>query len=72
MSPGSQINSYKGWVTPLEKHGKLYFPPAMYILTYEEKNVFCGFLSCIKVPGRYFINFQTLVSLKEKKIYGMK
>ena len=52
--------------------GKLYFPPASYNLTTEEKRAICKCLHGVRVPTGYSSNIKNLVSMKDLKLVGMK
>jgi hypothetical protein len=47
-------------------------PPACYTLTNAEKDIFCETLQNIRVPQGYCSNFSSLVSLKGRKLIGLK
>lgn len=47
-------------------------PPAGYTLTNAEKDIFCDTLHNIRVPQGYCSNFSSLVSLKDRKLIGLK
>ncbi|KAK9049303.1 hypothetical protein SSX86_031729 [Deinandra increscens subsp. villosa] len=51
---------------------KTILPAACYTLTSEEKDKFCDTLYKLRVPQGYCSNFSTLVSLKDKKLIGLK
>nr|GEX43312.1 hypothetical protein [Tanacetum cinerariifolium] len=51
---------------------KTTLPPIGYILTNAKKDIFCETLSNIRVPQGYCSNFSSLVSLKDRKIIGLK
>nr|GEZ76502.1 hypothetical protein [Tanacetum cinerariifolium] len=51
---------------------KTTLPPIGYILTNAEKDIFCETLSNIRVPQGYCSNFSSLVSLKDRKLIGLK
>ncbi|GKB86448.1 putative reverse transcriptase domain-containing protein, partial [Tanacetum coccineum] len=46
--------------------------PAGYTLTTAEKDIFCETLSIIRVPQGYCSNISSLVSLKDRKLIGLK
>ncbi|XP_076889700.1 uncharacterized protein LOC143540559 [Bidens hawaiensis] len=48
------------------------FPPASYTLTTEEKDKFCDTMYKLRVPQGYCSNFASLVSLKDRKLIGLK
>ncbi|KAA0047122.1 transposase [Cucumis melo var. makuwa] len=51
---------------------KIFLPPACYTLSRAEKLSFCKTLSELKVPEGYSSNIQSLVSLTDLKLYGLK
>ncbi|TYK05501.1 hypothetical protein E5676_scaffold83G002130 [Cucumis melo var. makuwa] len=51
---------------------KIFLPPACYTLSRAEKLSFCKTLSEQKVPEGYSSNIQSLVSLTDLKLYGLK
>nr|GEW80073.1 hypothetical protein [Tanacetum cinerariifolium] len=51
---------------------KTTLPPAGYTLTNAEKDIFCEMLCNIKVPQGYCSNFSSLVSIKDRKLIGLK
>ncbi|KAA0065831.1 uncharacterized protein E6C27_scaffold37G001390 [Cucumis melo var. makuwa] len=51
---------------------KIFLPPACYTLSRVEKLSFCKTLSELKVPEGYSSNIQSLVSLTDLKLYGLK
>ena len=56
-----------------DKRGKnTYLPPACHILSRKEKIELCQCLAVIKVPSSYSSNIQSLVSVKELKLVGLK
>ncbi|HET7732936.1 MAG TPA: DUF4218 domain-containing protein [Paludibacter sp.] len=55
-----------------EENGKTILPPAGYTLTNEEKDKFCETLYNIRAPQGYCSNFSSLVSLKDRKLIGLK
>ncbi|GJY55683.1 putative transposon, En/Spm-like protein [Tanacetum coccineum] len=55
-----------------QEEDKTILPPAGYTLTNAEKDIFCKTLSNIRVPQGYCSNFSSLVSLKDKKLIGLK
>ncbi|KAL0556752.1 hypothetical protein IC582_005268 [Cucumis melo] len=50
----------------------IFLPPACYTLSRAEKLSFCKTLSELKVPEGYSSNIQSLVSLTDLKLYGLK
>ncbi|GJR55000.1 retrovirus-related pol polyprotein from transposon TNT 1-94 [Tanacetum coccineum] len=59
-------------VKPELEEDKTTLPPAGYTLTNAEKDIFCETLYNIRVPQGYCLNFSSLVSLKDKKLNGLK
>ncbi|GKB07827.1 putative transposon, En/Spm-like protein [Tanacetum coccineum] len=55
-----------------KEEDKTTLPPAGYTLTNAEKDIFCETLSNIMVPQGYCSNFFSLVSLKDRKLIGLK
>ncbi|GKA64200.1 putative transposase-associated domain-containing protein [Tanacetum coccineum] len=55
-----------------KEEDKTTLPPAGYTLTNAEKDIFCETLSSIRVPQGYCSNFSSLVSLKDRKLIGLK
>nr|GEW96166.1 helitron helicase-like domain-containing protein [Tanacetum cinerariifolium] len=55
-----------------KKEDKTTLPPTGYTLTNAEKDIFCETLSNIRVPQGYCSNFSSLVSLKDRKLIGLK
>nr|GEX48939.1 hypothetical protein [Tanacetum cinerariifolium] len=55
-----------------QEEDKTTLPLAGYTLTNAEKDIFCETLCNIMVPQGYCSNFSTLVSLKDKKLIGLK
>ncbi|GJR59299.1 hypothetical protein Tco_1501461 [Tanacetum coccineum] len=55
-----------------QEEDKTTLPPAGYTLTNAEKDIFCETLSNIRVPQYYCSNFSSLVSLKDRKLIGLK
>nr|GEY59369.1 hypothetical protein [Tanacetum cinerariifolium] len=55
-----------------QKEDKTTLPPAGYTLTNAKKDIFCDMLSNIRVPQGYCSNFSSLVSLKDRKLIGLK
>ncbi|KAL4016480.1 hypothetical protein IC575_024132 [Cucumis melo] len=51
---------------------KIFLPPACYTLSRAEKLSFCKTLSELKVPEGYSSNIQSLMSLTDLKLYGVK
>ncbi|KAL4038500.1 hypothetical protein IC575_002121 [Cucumis melo] len=51
---------------------KIFLPPTCYTLSRAEKLSFCKTLSELKVPEGYSSNIQSLVSLTDLKLYGLK
>ncbi|XP_043694159.1 uncharacterized protein LOC122644850 [Telopea speciosissima] len=56
----------------IEGRDKVILPPAYYILSNEDKEVFCTILSGVKVPDGYGSNISRNVQVKERIISGMK
>ncbi|XP_021991056.2 uncharacterized protein LOC118486217 [Helianthus annuus] len=59
-------------LAPQEKGNRIYLPPACYTMSKAEKTKFCNCLHDIKVPSCYSANIKRLVSLKDRKLIGMK
>ncbi|XP_026438539.1 uncharacterized protein LOC113337064 [Papaver somniferum] len=57
---------------PVVAGRRMYLPPACYTLTKDEKVKFCKTLYELKVPQGYSSNFSSLVSLKDRKLIGLK
>ncbi|GJV81578.1 putative transposase-associated domain-containing protein [Tanacetum coccineum] len=55
-----------------QEEDKTTLPPAGYTLTNAEKDIFYETLSNIRVPQGYCSNFSSLVSLKDRKLIGLK
>ncbi|GJZ51806.1 putative reverse transcriptase domain-containing protein [Tanacetum coccineum] len=55
-----------------QEEDKTTLPPAGYTLTNAEKDIFCETLSNIRVPQGYCSNVSSLVSLKDRKLIGLK
>nr|GFA93588.1 hypothetical protein [Tanacetum cinerariifolium] len=55
-----------------QEEDKTKLPPAGYTLTNAKKDIFCETLSNIRVPQGYCSNFSSLVSLKDRKLIGLK
>ncbi|GJT87252.1 putative reverse transcriptase domain-containing protein [Tanacetum coccineum] len=55
-----------------KEEDKTTLPPAGYTLTNAEKDIFYKTLSNIRVPQGYCSNFSSLVSLKDRKLIGLK
>nr|GEV90879.1 hypothetical protein [Tanacetum cinerariifolium] len=55
-----------------QKEDKTTLPLIGYTLTNAEKDIFCETLSNIWVPQGYYSNFSSLVSLKDRKLIGLK
>ncbi|GJU92469.1 putative transposon, En/Spm-like protein [Tanacetum coccineum] len=55
-----------------QEEDKTTLPPVGYILTNAKKDIFCETLSNIRVPQGYCSNFSILVSLKDRKLIGLK
>lgn len=56
----------------MQEQDKTTLPPAGYTLTNAEKDIFCETLHNIRVPQGYCSNFSSLVSLKDRKLIGLK
>ncbi|GJQ99368.1 putative transposon, En/Spm-like protein [Tanacetum coccineum] len=55
-----------------QEEDKTTLPPAGYTLTNAKKYIFCETLSNIRVSQGYCSNFSSLVSLKDRKLIGLK
>nr|GEX74290.1 hypothetical protein [Tanacetum cinerariifolium] len=55
-----------------QEEDKTTLPPAGYTLMNAKKDIFCETLSNIRVPQGYCLNFSSLVSLKDRKLIGLK
>nr|GEX07063.1 hypothetical protein [Tanacetum cinerariifolium] len=55
-----------------QEEDKTTLPPVGYTLTNAEQDIFCETLCNIKVPQGYCLNFSSLVSLKDRKLIGLK
>jgi len=55
-----------------QKWENMYLPLACYTLSRKENIEFCQCLARIKVPSCYSSNIQSLVSMKELKLIGLK
>ncbi|XP_021836211.1 uncharacterized protein [Spinacia oleracea] len=62
----------KLWPYDNSKTKKSFLPHAGYTLSKEEKRIFCECLHGIKVPTGYSSNIKRLVSMKDKRLIGMK
>ncbi|GJU54466.1 putative transposon, En/Spm-like protein [Tanacetum coccineum] len=56
----------------MQEEDKTTLPPVGYTLTNAEKDIFCETLYNIRVPQGYCSNFSSLVSLKDRKLIGLK
>ncbi|GJY64451.1 putative reverse transcriptase domain-containing protein [Tanacetum coccineum] len=56
----------------MQDEDKIALPPAGYTLTNAKKDIFCETLSNIRVPQGYCSNLSSLVSLKDRKLIGLK
>ncbi|GJV98177.1 putative transposon, En/Spm-like protein [Tanacetum coccineum] len=56
----------------MQEEDKTTQPPAGYTLTNAKKDIFCEMLYNIRVPQGYCSNFSSLVSLKDRKLIGLK
>ncbi|GKC53506.1 putative transposon, En/Spm-like protein [Tanacetum coccineum] len=56
----------------MQEEDKTTLPPASYTLTNAVKDIFCEMLFNIRVPQGYCSNFSSLVSLKDRKLIGLK
>ncbi|GJU71055.1 RNA-directed DNA polymerase, eukaryota [Tanacetum coccineum] len=56
----------------MQEEDKTTLPPVGYTLTNDEKDIFCEMLYNIRVPQGYCSNFSSLVSLKDRKLIGLK
>nr|GEW61066.1 hypothetical protein [Tanacetum cinerariifolium] len=56
----------------MQEEDKTTLPPAGYTLTNAKKDIFCETLYNIRVPHGYCSNFTSLVSLKNRKLIGLK
>ncbi|XP_076905656.1 uncharacterized protein LOC143561454 [Bidens hawaiensis] len=59
-------------LAPQQIGDRVLLPLACYITTLEERRQFCQCLHDIKVPSTYSSNIKRLVSLKDRKLLGMK
>ncbi|KAK9050970.1 hypothetical protein SSX86_027595 [Deinandra increscens subsp. villosa] len=57
---------------PKQNKNNIVLPAACYTLQKDEKEKFCDTLYNLKVPQGYCSNFSSLVSLKDKKLVGLK
>ncbi|KAK9073133.1 hypothetical protein SSX86_007456 [Deinandra increscens subsp. villosa] len=57
---------------PKQNKNNIVLPAASYTLQKDEKEKFCDTLYNLKVPQGYCSNFSSLVSLKDKKLVGLK
>nr|GEV80175.1 hypothetical protein [Tanacetum cinerariifolium] len=55
-----------------QEEDKTTLHPSGYTLTYAEKDIFYEMLSNIRVPQGYCLKFSSLVSLKDRKLIGLK
>lgn len=62
----------KLWPDDNSKTKKSFLPHAGYTLSKEDKRIFCECLHGIKVPTGYSSNIKRLVSMKDKRLIGMK
>jgi len=62
----------RGQLAPETRGNKIYLPPACHTLSKEEKISFCECLQGVKVPQGYSSNINSLVSMKELKLVGLK
>ena len=51
---------------------RTYLPPACHTLSKQEKKSFCECLRGVKVPQRYSSNVNSLVSMQDLKLVGLK
>nr|GEX45290.1 hypothetical protein [Tanacetum cinerariifolium] len=56
----------------MQEKDKTILPPTDYTLTNAKKDIFCKPLYNIRVPQGYCSNFFSLVSLKDRKLIGLK
>ncbi|GJW48793.1 putative transposon, En/Spm-like protein [Tanacetum coccineum] len=56
----------------MQEEDKTTLPPVGYTLTNAKKDIFCETLYNMRVPQGYFSNFSSLVSLKDRKVIGLK
>ncbi|XP_076939625.1 uncharacterized protein LOC143608486, partial [Bidens hawaiensis] len=59
-------------LTPKSDGANIRLPPASYTLKTKEKDKFCDTLYKLRVPQGYCSNFASLVSLKDRKLIGLK
>ncbi|KAL0553884.1 hypothetical protein IC582_007788 [Cucumis melo] len=59
-------------LTPQVREKNIFLPLACYTLSRAEKLSFCKTLSELKVPEGYSSNIQSLMSLTDLKLYGLK
>ena len=56
----------------LRESGKAYMPPAQYMMSKDEKDVFLSVLKGVKVPDGYSSNIAKRVNMKERTLQGLK
>jgi len=59
-------------LAPREVGRRTYLPPACYTMSRQEKISFCLCLKSVKVPQGYSSNIQSLVSMQDLKLVGLK
>jgi len=59
-------------LAPMEVGRRTYLPPACYTMSRQEKISFCLCLKSVKVPQGYSSNIQSLVSMQDLKLVGLK
>ena len=59
-------------LAPEQKGQNIFLPPTWHTLSRKEKIDLCQCLSGIKVPSGYSSNIQSLVSMKDLKLVGLK
>ncbi|KAI5653566.1 hypothetical protein M9H77_30753 [Catharanthus roseus] len=58
---------------PVQKeNGKVFTPPASFVLNKKEKTIFCKALKGVKVSDGYVANLSRCVQLNPSKILGLK
>ncbi|GJZ71149.1 hypothetical protein Tco_0635000 [Tanacetum coccineum] len=70
--PYSRFKGVKPELFAMQEEDKTTLPLAGYTLTNAEKDIFCEMLYNIRVPQGYCSNFSSLVSLKDRKLIGLK
>ena len=59
-------------LAPREVGRRTYLPPACYTMSKQEKISFCLCLKSVKIPRGYSSNIQSLVSMQDLKLVGLK